>query len=106
RRVAPKTAASVRSIPLLSQLASVLRAHKCTSTFTPAVTTCSRPAAGLRSCTIAHLLPLLPGCGRDVMYIATSPQTEQGALELGLNVQPFTTLDRLDLAIDRSRQGG
>src|SRR5579864_4293208 len=54
--------------------------------------------------TVAHLLPLLPGCGRDVIYIATSPQTEQAGLELGLNVQPFTTLDRLDFAIDGADQ--
>jgi len=54
--------------------------------------------------TVAHLLPLLPGCGRDVIYIATSPQTEHAGLELGLNMQPFTTLDRLDLAIDGADQ--
>jgi ribose 5-phosphate isomerase A len=54
--------------------------------------------------TVAHLLPLLPGRGRDVIYVATSPQTEQAGLALGLNMQPFTTLDRLDLAIDGADQ--
>lgn len=54
--------------------------------------------------TVARLLPLLPGRARDVVYIATSPQTERAALDLGLNVQPFTTLDRLDLALDGADQ--
>jgi ribose 5-phosphate isomerase A len=54
--------------------------------------------------TVARLLPLLPGRARDVVYIATSPQTEQAGLEFGLNVQPFTMLDRLDLALDGADQ--
>src|SRR5215831_17661398 len=44
--------------------------------------------------TVAHLLPHLPG-RRNVTYVATSLQTERAALELGLDVQPFETLDRL-----------
>jgi ribose 5-phosphate isomerase A len=52
--------------------------------------------------TVAHLLPLLPA--RDVVYVATSPQTEQRALALGLDVRPFDTLDRLDLALDGADQ--
>jgi integrase len=51
RRVPPKTAASLRSIPPLPQLAAVLRAHKRASSFNPAVTTCSRRAAARRFCT-------------------------------------------------------
>lgn len=54
--------------------------------------------------TVAHLLPLLPGRARDVVYVATSPQTERAALELGLDVRPFETLDRLDLALDGADQ--
>jgi ribose 5-phosphate isomerase A len=54
--------------------------------------------------TIAHLLPLLPD--RDVVYIATSPETERAARSLGLNVQPFEALDRLDLALDGADQVG
>jgi ribose 5-phosphate isomerase A len=54
--------------------------------------------------TVAHLLPLLPGQARDVVYVATSPETERTALELGLDVRPFETLDRLDLALDGADQ--
>jgi ribose 5-phosphate isomerase A len=54
--------------------------------------------------TVAHLLPLLPGRARDVVYVATSPETERAALELGLDVRPFETLDRLDLALDGADQ--
>jgi ribose 5-phosphate isomerase A len=54
--------------------------------------------------TVAHLLPLLPGCARDVVFVATSPQTELRALELGLDVRPFETFDRLDLALDGADQ--
>jgi ribose 5-phosphate isomerase A len=52
--------------------------------------------------TVAYLLPLLPV--RDVVYVATSPQTEESALALGLDVRPFDTLDRLDLALDGADQ--
>jgi ribose 5-phosphate isomerase A len=54
--------------------------------------------------TVEHLLPLLPGLARDVSYVASSPRTERDALELGLDVQPFDTLDRLDLALDGADQ--
>jgi ribose 5-phosphate isomerase A len=54
--------------------------------------------------TVAHLLPLLSGRARDVVYVATSPETERAALELGLDVRPFETLDRLDLALDGADQ--
>ena len=54
--------------------------------------------------TVAHLLPLLPGQAQRVTYIASSPSTEQAARELGLEVQPFDTLDRLDLTIDGADQ--
>jgi ribose 5-phosphate isomerase A len=54
--------------------------------------------------TVGHLLPLLRGQAQNVSYVATSPRTEQIALELGLNVLPFNTLDRLDLAIDGADQ--
>jgi ribose 5-phosphate isomerase A len=54
--------------------------------------------------TVAHLLPLLAGQARDVVYVATSPQTERSARELGLDVRPFETLDRLDLALDGADQ--
>jgi ribose 5-phosphate isomerase A len=54
--------------------------------------------------TVAHLLPLLPGHAQGVTYVASSPATEQAALELGLDLQQFEKLDRLDLTIDGADQ--
>jgi ribose 5-phosphate isomerase A len=54
--------------------------------------------------TVAHLLPLLAGHRRDVSYVASSLRTEQVARRLGLDVQPFEELDRLDLTIDGADQ--
>jgi ribose 5-phosphate isomerase A len=54
--------------------------------------------------TIAYLLPLLPGRARDVVYVPTSPATEEAARALGLNVEAFDALDRLDLALDGADQ--
>jgi ribose 5-phosphate isomerase A len=54
--------------------------------------------------TVAHLLPFLASRGRDVVYVATSPETERVGLELGLDVRPFDALDRLDLALDGADQ--
>jgi ribose 5-phosphate isomerase A len=54
--------------------------------------------------TIARLLPLLPGRARDVVYVATSQETETAARQLGLDVQPFADIDRLDLALDGADQ--
>ena len=51
--------------------------------------------------TVAHLLPALARRGlRGLRCVATSVATERQARELGLPVEPFETLDRLDLAID------
>jgi len=55
--------------------------------------------------TIAWLLPVLAARAvKDVVYVATSPQTARAARELGLDVRPFTRFDRLDLAIDGADQ--
>jgi ribose 5-phosphate isomerase A len=55
--------------------------------------------------TVARLLPVLATRAvKDVAYVATSPQTERAAREHGLDVRPFTTFDRLDLAIDGADQ--
>jgi ribose 5-phosphate isomerase A len=52
--------------------------------------------------TVEFLLRALGG--REVRYVATSPRTEAAARELGLPVEPFDSLDRLDLAIDGADQ--
>ena len=54
--------------------------------------------------TVAHFLPALAARKLDVVCVATSPSTEQAARELGLRLDPFDTLDRLDLAVDGADQ--
>ena len=55
--------------------------------------------------TVDFLLPALAERGlRDLRCVATSVATERRARELGLPVEAFDTLDRLDLAIDGTDQ--
>jgi ribose 5-phosphate isomerase A len=54
--------------------------------------------------TVGHLLPALAARRLRLRCVATSPQTERAALALGLAVEPFERLDRLDVAIDGADQ--
>jgi ribose 5-phosphate isomerase A len=55
--------------------------------------------------TVAHLLPALAARGlKGLRCVATSIATAQTAAALGLAVEPFETLDRLDIAIDGADQ--
>jgi len=55
--------------------------------------------------TVAFLLPALAKRGlTGLRCVATSPATERLAREVGLAVEPFETLDDLDLAIDGADQ--
>jgi ribose 5-phosphate isomerase A len=54
--------------------------------------------------TVAFLLPGLAARGLSLRCVATSPQTEAQARELGLLVEPFDDIDRFDLAIDGADQ--
>jgi ribose 5-phosphate isomerase A len=55
--------------------------------------------------TVAFLLPALAARGlRDLRCVATSVATEEHARSLGLPVEPFEELDRLDIAIDGADQ--
>jgi ribose 5-phosphate isomerase A len=55
--------------------------------------------------TVAHLLPVIAERGYEgVRCVATSVATEQQARELGLPVEEFERLERLDLAIDGADQ--
>jgi ribose 5-phosphate isomerase A len=55
--------------------------------------------------TVAHLLPAIAARGlADLRCVATSVATEQHAAELGIPVEPFDRLDRLDIAIDGADQ--
>ena len=50
--------------------------------------------------TVAQLLPALAARGLEISCVATSPATEVAARTLGLRLEPFEQIDRLDLAID------
>jgi ribose 5-phosphate isomerase A len=54
--------------------------------------------------TVAFLLDELAARKLELRCVATSVQTEEAARALGLVVEPFETLDRLDLAIDGADQ--
>jgi ribose 5-phosphate isomerase A len=54
--------------------------------------------------TVAHLLPALATRGLTIRCVATSPATERAANEVGLEVEQFDRLDRLDIAIDGADQ--
>jgi ribose 5-phosphate isomerase A len=55
--------------------------------------------------TVAFLLPALARRGlRDLRCVTTSVETERVAAELGLPIEPFESLDRLDIAIDGADQ--
>src|SRR5918992_165131 len=54
--------------------------------------------------TVAYLLPALAARGLDLRCVATSVQTEEQAKELGLPVEDFDALVRLDIAIDGADQ--
>jgi ribose 5-phosphate isomerase A len=54
--------------------------------------------------TVAHLLPALARRELDIRCVATSPATFVAAHALGLDVHPFSGIDRLDLAIDGADQ--
>src|SRR3954454_3125479 len=54
--------------------------------------------------TVAHLLDALAERAPAVRCVATSPATERRARALGLRVEPFEGIDRVDLAVDGADQ--
>jgi ribose 5-phosphate isomerase A len=54
--------------------------------------------------TVAYFLPALAARQLDIRCVATSLETERVARELGLDVEPFDALDRVDLAVDGADQ--
>ena len=54
--------------------------------------------------TVAYLLPPLAARGLELRCVATSIATEDQARELGLPIEEFGRLDRLDIAIDGADQ--
>src|SRR4051794_22787983 len=55
--------------------------------------------------TVAHLLPAIAARGlSDIRCVATSVATEEQARELGIPVEEFSELERLDIAIDGTDQ--
>ncbi|MDA8313556.1 MAG: ribose 5-phosphate isomerase A [Actinomycetota bacterium] len=54
--------------------------------------------------TVAHLLPALARRGLDIRCVATSPHTAALARQVGLRIERFSTIDRLDVAVDGADQ--
>ena len=54
--------------------------------------------------TVAYLLPALARRGLSLRCVATSERTAKHAVDLGLAVEPFSTFDSLDIAIDGADQ--
>jgi ribose 5-phosphate isomerase A len=54
--------------------------------------------------TVAYFLPAVATRGARVRCVATSLATERAARALGLVVEPFESLERLDLAVDGADQ--
>ncbi len=54
--------------------------------------------------TVAHLLPALARRKLAIRCVATSRATEERGRELGLRVEPFRSIERLDIAIDGADQ--
>jgi ribose 5-phosphate isomerase A len=54
--------------------------------------------------TVAFLLPALAARHLDIRCVATSVRTAAEATAVGLRVEPFDSLDRLDIAIDGADQ--
>ncbi len=54
--------------------------------------------------TVGFLLPALARRGLRIRCVSTSLQTESAAVALGLPVEPFAGLERLDIAIDGADQ--
>jgi ribose 5-phosphate isomerase A len=54
--------------------------------------------------TVAYLLPALAARRLDIVCVATSLRTEEAARELGIRVEPFDSIDGLDIAIDGADQ--
>jgi ribose 5-phosphate isomerase A len=63
----------------------------------------SRVGLGTGS-TVAHFLVALAARGLRLRCVVTSPQTDELATNLGLHVESFDTLDRLDVAVDGADQ--
>jgi ribose 5-phosphate isomerase A len=54
--------------------------------------------------TVGYLLPALAERRLEIRCVATSPQTEKAARNLGLPLEAFDSVDRLDLTIDGADQ--
>jgi ribose 5-phosphate isomerase A len=54
--------------------------------------------------TVSYLLPALARRGLSLRCVATSERTAKRAVDLGLAVEPFSTFDSLDIAIDGADQ--
>ena len=82
-----------------------LRAEKRAAATTAAALVESGMWVGLGTgSTVAELVPALGARKLDITCVATSPATEKQAIAHGLDVRPFTDVERLDLTIDGADQ--
>ncbi|MEP7059213.1 MAG: ribose 5-phosphate isomerase A [Actinomycetota bacterium] len=54
--------------------------------------------------TVELLLAPLAGRGLSIRCVATSPRTQEAARTLGLAIEPFESMERLDIAVDGADQ--
>jgi ribose 5-phosphate isomerase A len=54
--------------------------------------------------TVAHLLPAIAARGLEIRCVSTSVATEDQARSIGIGVEEFDRIDRLDIAIDGADQ--
>jgi ribose 5-phosphate isomerase A len=54
--------------------------------------------------TVAYFLPALARRARGIVCVSTSVATQERARQLGLDVRPFESLSRLDIAVDGADQ--
>jgi ribose 5-phosphate isomerase A len=103
--MAPSRATGRQRPPKLSDADAIAR-HKRAAARAAAELVSDGERVGLGTgSTVAYLLPALAGRGlRDVACVATSPDTERAARELGLTVRELDELGELDLAIDGADQ--
>jgi ribose 5-phosphate isomerase A len=81
-----------------------LTSHPSGATWSAPSIAMSRWSSCSNGSTVAYLLPALAERRLSLRCVATSPRTEAAARELGIPVEPFGWLERLDIAIDGADQ--
>ena len=100
-----RRAGAVSLCPVEQPLASSAEREKQAAAVAAAALVVDGQLVGLGTgSTVAHLLPALAARRLAIRCVATSPATERTGRELGLDVEPFESIARLDIAIDGADQ--